>query len=255
MDTHLVYFSPLDSSLRFWKNGGMEESRLAGEARISFSAEKYCIGYNDGKSPHPCPVRAPGSRQCSACGARDISRLYTRLDYSGFESFYEKFRNQEFSVYLASFAHLVKCGVTRSSRLLERAREQGADYFSEIAKTRDAETAYSIEETVQGNFAIRNGLTSAQKMKLAAVQSTPSRITELVSKVRESGILENCEGEMKVNQLGYNIPSRFSEAQQIDGKISGNKGQILFFEKEGENCAVNMSKKTGALFSHSLTGS
>lgn len=215
---------------------------------INFSGEKLCVGYNDGNGMRKCPACAIGHKQCSACAARDISRVYTRLDYSGFERFFETFKNQEFSVYLASFGHIVKCGVTRSARLMDRVREQGADYFSEIGKINDAETAYSIESAVQQHYAVRNGLTSAQKLKLIRAESTPSRISEYVDKIKESGLLEGFEGAMKVQKLDYPIPHMFEEAETISGKITGNKGQVLFFEKDNLSYAINMSKKAGMPF-------
>ncbi|VVB98308.1 Uncharacterised protein [uncultured archaeon] len=257
MDHHLVSFLPLAPAIRFWDcKGGLSELALEGEASVVFSAEKYCMGYNDGEKMHKCPVHMEGSKQCAACAARDISRVYTRLDYSGFERFYEKFKNQAFSVYLVSFGHIVKCGVTRTPRLLERVAEQGADYYCELAKAEDAETAYSIETLVQGNFAVRNGLTSAQKMKLIGAAALPGRLEDTLGKVRESGILEGFEGEMKVRTLEYAVPASFSPADNIEGEICGNKGQILFFEKEGQHYGVNMSKKSGTKFDYSSrTGS
>ncbi len=247
MSLHAVYFSPLDCALRFWDGYELKQEGLKKNEAMEFSAEKYCFGYNDGEKMRPCPMRAGGAKQCPVCAARDIARMYTRLDYSGFESQYEKFRQQAFSVYLASFGHLVKCGVTRSARLMDRVREQGADYFVEIGKAADAETAYAIETLLQQNFALRNGLTSAQKMKLMNADS-PARITECVSKVKESALIEDYEGEMQVKKLDYPVPQKFSEAIQLDGEILGCKGQILFFSKSGSDFGVNMSKKAGAFF-------
>ncbi len=255
MDGHMVGFIPTSMKLRFWKNGAVDELQLAGEVSMEFGIEKSCIGYNDGEALHRCPRSMRGSKQCPACASRDISRMYTRLDYAGFERFYEKFKNQGFSVYLASFGHLVKCGVTRTARLNERVREQGADYFCELAKTEDAETAYSIESFVHNNFAIRNGITSAQKLKLMAAPSAPGRLEEILEKVKESGVIAEWAGEMKTTKLDYPIPASFSESNSIEGEILGTKGQVLFYEKNGAAYAVNMSKKTGSFFSYSLMGS
>ncbi len=112
-----------------------------------------------------------------------------------------------------------------------------------------------MESAIQGNFAIRNGVTSAQKMKLIGAEPSPSRISEFIPKIMESGILSGFEGELKVHKLDYHIPHSFSEASDICGRICGNKAYIVFFEKEGRHFAVNMSKKTGTLFDYSLTDS
>lgn len=252
MDNHLLSFLPLEMKMRCWKEGQLEELDLAGSVNAEFGAEKYCMGYCDENGFHPCPGKAEGAKQCAPCAARDISRVYTRLDYSGHEEFYEKFRAQKFSVYLASFGHLVKCGVTRAQRLTDRVTEQGADYFCEIARAGDAEIAYAIEAAVHRGFPVRNGLTSAQKMRLLSASASPERIAGLAAKVSESGLLEGCEGEGRVRKLDYHVPESFSEAHRIGGRIRGCKGQIVFFENGGKSYAVNMGKKAGSLFSYSL---
>ncbi len=254
MANHFIYFSPLGSIIKFWGPSEMNHLNLEGTMRVEFGNEKHCIGYNDGTTLHPCPGKMSGQKQCPACAARDILRLYTRLDFRGFGQFYGKFRNQQFSVYLASFGHMVKCGVTCSSRLAERVREQGVDYFSEIAKTDNAEAAYSIEKKVQRNFAIRSGITSLQKLRLLN-QENPARITAYIPKIKESGLLDGCEGEMKVRSLAYDVPPSVSEAPNIEGKILSCKGQLLFFEKGSSHYAVNMSTKSGTIFVYSRIGS
>lgn len=227
-----------------WNKEKIENITLAGKCNINFGKEKYCIGYNNGEMMHPCAIHAVGSRQCKACAAKDISRLYTRLDHRGFERFYEEFRRQTFSIYLVSIGYLVKCGVTRSSRLMERMREQGADYFCEIARINDAETAYTTEQLIQVHFLIRNSITNAQKMKLIGC-ANPEKINTLVSNIEKNGILSDYKTKMTVQKLEYSLPPSFSEAENISGKIIGTKGQILFFENEGINYAINMSKKVG----------
>ncbi len=249
MEGHLVYFSPLTSSIKFWNDGEIHFSELKGERKLEFAGERACIGYNDGKELHMCPGSETKLKQCPACAARDISRMYTRLDYTGFESFYEEFRNQKFSVYIASFARLVKCGVTRTERVLDRMHEQGADYYSEIARTEDAESAYSIEAAMQSAFSLRNGITVSQKMKLLNSEAGPDRITEILGSIRESGVLSEVEGEMAVKKLEYPVPKKFSESHSIAGKVYGNKGQLLFFEKDNEHFVINMNKKAGDTFS------
>lgn len=251
MQGHLVYFSPLDTTLRFWEEERLSERRLSigEEVRMEFEPERSCVGYNDGEKMHRCPGRESGVKQCRACAARDISKVYTRLDPTGFEGYYEKFRNQEFSVYLAAFAHLVKCGVTRHSRLMDRLREQGADYFCELARANDAETAYCIESMVQSAFPIRNAVTSIQKLRLLGTDAGPDRLSECLKEVRASGMVSGYEGKMEVAKLDYPVPAVFSEANSvIEGKIRGNKGQLLFFEKDGSHFAINMSRKTGSFF-------
>lgn len=245
---HLVYFSPLAPALRFWKCGVISELALKGEMKISFNPKKMCIGYNDGEQMRQCSGNYEGEKQCPACARRDIARLYTRLDREGFESFYEKFRSQQFSVYLASFGHIVKCGVTRSARLNERVREQGADYFSEIARTNDADAAYSLESAIHQHFPVRGGLSCSLKLKLMRTESNPARLEACASRIKESGLLSGVEGAMETVKLEYPIPGSFSEAEEIDGRILGAKGQALFFEKERESYAVNMSKKVGSTF-------
>lgn len=247
MRGHMISFLPLSSSLSFWGNE-LEEIKLRGEVSLSFGAERLCTGYNDGERMHRCPILFPGKKQCGPCASRDIARMYTRLDYAGFEAAYEKFRTQNFSVYVVSFAHILKCGVTRTMRLHERITEQGADFFAEIARTEDAESAYSIEYAAQQAFGLRNGVTSSQKMKLHRLGPRKEPMEQCISKIRESGLLNGFEGEMEVRKLPWALPEKFEEAGDLDGSIVGNKGQLLFFKKDDSAYCVNMSAKSGFSF-------
>ncbi|MFA5077416.1 MAG: DUF2797 domain-containing protein [Candidatus Micrarchaeia archaeon] len=249
MRGHMISFLPLQGTLSFWGEGGPEAAELKGELSLSFSAERFCTGYNDGEHMHRCPILFPGKKQCAPCASRDISRMYTRLDYAGFEAAYEKFRGQQFSVYVTSFAHVLKCGVTRTARLHERVTEQGADFFAEIARTEDAESAYSIEYAAQQAFGLRNGVTSSQKMKLLKIGPQRERIEQCVSRIIESGLLSGVEGEMKVNALAHKVPAAFEEAREIEGAVTGNKGQLLFFRRDSSDFCINMAVKPGFSFS------
>lgn len=251
MKKHFISFMAFDFKLRWWNKNNIEEislKELSKDASFNFSKEKYCIGYNTDRGMMPCPQKIQGKKQCSSCAIRDISRVYTRLSYSGFESFYENFKNQEFSIYLASFADLIKCGVTRSDRLTNRAIEQGADYFIEVARIKSAELAYSMERAIQQHFDVKKSVSSAQKLKLIHKNKDSSNLLNCLSKIKQSGLIEGYEGRMKIHELNYTVPKYFSEVENINGEIYSNKGQIVFFRNQGQDYGINLSKKIATLF-------
>ncbi|MBU0586555.1 DUF2797 domain-containing protein [Candidatus Micrarchaeota archaeon] len=248
MLNHLISFHPNDLSILFRNNQNLEKKNLDGNLAFNFEKERMCIGYRNESGLHACPGREIGRKQCRACSFRDISKVFTRLNTVGFQSFYEEFKNQQFSIYLASFGHLVKCGVTRTERLSTRLKEQGADYFCEIARTQDADSAYSLERTIHKKFPVRGSVTVAQKMKLLHSDTQPTRLKECADLILDDGLTADSSRNLDFRKLEYTIPESFSEAENIRGKIYGVKGQILFFENEGKHYAINMSKKSGHLF-------
>jgi hypothetical protein len=253
---HFILFTPQACEAKFWESGEVKSVPLPSLGKVEFSEEKRCIGHNDGERMHPCPIEAEGKRQCGYCASRDISRMYTRLDVKGLEAQYSEFKNQEFSIYLASFGSLVKCGITRRKRLVERTFEQGCDCYCEIAHANDADTAYALESAVHSELRVRSAITMKQKIRelLSGVDGQPV-LEHCMEAVKKSGILQEWEGELKITRPKHFRPEKFQLTDALEGKILGTKGQLVFFERNGATYAIPFYDKPGRIFSYSLTGS
>ncbi len=244
---HLINFWPLNMTITFWDEDLVRSLKLEGHVELFFSPVKKCVGWYDGQEYHRCPNKAINTKRCPTCSSMDISKIYTRLDYRGYEEEYKEMRQMEFSLYIASFGNLLKGGVTRTSRVLERAQEQGADYFCEIARVRGADLAYSLEQYIQNAYNLRNFVTTNQKIHMIK-NKNKKYIEEIVYKIDKDPVLKDFLTNLDILEFNYSIPKEFKLSNHINGEILGTKGQILFFENNNENFAVNMSLKKGYEF-------
>lgn len=116
--------------LKLATESGYEEIKMeiGKELDLELTEKRRCIGFHDEKgSMTPCPEfrEIESGDQCSECRRNDIYTGWRQGKSSpGFEA--------DYSVYLAQCGKKVKVGVTRSSRLESRWREQGADFAVEL---------------------------------------------------------------------------------------------------------------------------
>ncbi|MEM4272603.1 MAG: hypothetical protein QXH30_03345, partial [Candidatus Bilamarchaeaceae archaeon] len=95
---HLIsFYSTREPTFSCWGSGEEEEIELKGNIYVEFSGVKCCTGFRGREKRQPCPHRYEGKEQCPLCSALDISRIYTRGDFTGFEDLEEKFQDHEFS--------------------------------------------------------------------------------------------------------------------------------------------------------------
>jgi hypothetical protein len=190
-------------------------------------------------------------KQCGYCKHRDIIKVYARLDFEGFEELKEEYVKQDFSVYLASFGtNIVKCGVTKSERIDTRLWEQGADHWAELMKFNDGNEAYAMENLIQQKFKLRDFVRNDEKLGLL---NKPKSSDALCAKVEEIMACKDfndklCNSENKINENIFPVPGSFDVSYSINGKVTGSKGQLLFFEKEGKSFVVPMNKMAGRVF-------
>ena len=244
-EAHIIsFFSGIIPTLHFWEGRELCMEEMSGFWSISSSGEKACVGYSDMEGRKPCPHGERGVAQCPLCTFKDIAKVHTRLDFTGYEEVAEQFLNRPYSIYLVSFGNLVKCGVTKRERVLERVREQGADYFVELMRLENGADAYEMEALLQQEYGFRNAIRNDTKIKLLGKENKEP-LQKALALLRESVAFGEfvCDGA-KVEKLDYNVPSSFEVADSIEGKIIGAKGQLLFFEN-GSAKVVNMKKMNG----------
>ncbi len=234
----------------FWDNNELKSAKLSGNIRTAFSEEQMCIGYNDGKNRYRCEHSTKGTHQCIHCKHKDISKVYTRLDFSGFEWMAAKMMNEKYSVYMAYFgAGMLKCGVTRTERVEKRLLEQGADYWAELMQFNNAEEAYQMERLLQDMFGLRNAVTPDRKIKSMGQldeNEVKTKINELRIEPFNEYLLEKIT--IRKNSFGFELPKRFAISEAIDGNITGAKGEFLFYENDFGHFALNMRKRVGRFF-------
>lgn len=246
-EAHVIsFFSGIAPTLHFWEGGELRSEEMAGFWSISPSGRKACIGYADMEGRKMCPHREKGVAQCPLCAFRDVAKVHTRLDFTGYEDVAEQFIYRPYSIYLASFGHLVKCGVTKRERVLERVREQGADYFVELMRLENGKDAYEMEALLQQEYGFRNAIWTDTKLRLLGKESKEP-LEKALALLKESVAFGEFVWEgARVEKLEYNIPSSFEVADCIEGKILGAKGQLLFFEN-GNAKVVNMKRMQGEI--------
>lgn len=250
---HLISFSSISGPrINYWEENGREvgSTVLSSELKINFSKEVYCTGYSDGKQRYRCEKLSEGLAQCRECRSKDISKVYTRLDFTGFEHMVDEFMARDYAVYIAYFGNdLLKCGVTRKERVEKRLREQGADYWVELMNFKNAQDAYEMERLIQDHFGLRNTVTSDKKLE-AFGKYDLERVRRVVEGIRSSEpfadyVLDRTE--LKKNDFA--APTKFSVAEnRIEGEIAATKGEFIFFERDSRFFALNMRKQVGKFF-------
>jgi hypothetical protein len=255
---HLISFRPDPERIVFWKQGEAGELLLLGKCLdIKFSDSVLCTGYQDLEKYSRCPHGMKGRKQCSHCKNLDVSKVYTRLDFEGYEAMKEEYVHQDFSIYLAQFGDaIIKCGVTRSERVEERTHEQGADFWVELLRFNNGEDAYAAENALQQRFNLRNAVWNSTKLELLGKKKTKTALEAKTKEIKnelekgEQALVEMggvfCESEIKEN--AYPVPPSFDVAYSIDGTITGSKAQMLFYEKEGKHFVVPMNENVGRVF-------
>jgi hypothetical protein len=143
---------------------------------------------------------------------------------------------QEHTVYLAFFApDMVKVGVTRSSRLEDRLREQGADRGAVLAIFPDGQRARQEEQLVSQNIPTIVSMDS----KIAGLNRKPN--LRLWNKVLESfGVSQDIVMEYFSEPLWMQpLPISVLHDTTVTGKVFGLKGNVLVLEKFNTLYALN----------------
>ncbi|MGB9719635.1 MAG: DUF2797 domain-containing protein [Candidatus Anstonellales archaeon] len=239
------YYPSVPSPPALLLRNGRSIQSVALELNRSISIEfleRRCIGYKGVSGYFPCPNDAINTKQCPTCRFRDISKIYTRMDTSGYEGMEEKFRNRMVSIYLASFGPLVKVGV--SENVERRAYEQGADFWVEIMRMR-AEEAYSMEQILKERFGVPDAIHAKKKISFLGSKENP--LPKLIEKIRSDGLVSPHLAEsISVKKNSFTFPKNPKKSEKdISGIISGWKGQFLFFSHNGENFFADMRAKEG----------
>lgn len=248
---HLIsFYNDPDPKILFWKKDEVQDLELM-RKDVSFRFSDYllCTGYKTEGMHCKCPNLQRGKKQCSLCREKDISRIYTRLDFTGYGHLEEKYKKQRFSVYLAAFGpDIVKCGVTRTERVKKRLYEQGADYWCELMRFDDGEAAYSAEVQLQGRFGLKNFVRNDTKLKLLETRPSPLALQKKLDLIASCDDISGRLNSTKIEKNDFNVPEKIVLSDSLEGRITGSKANILFFCKGQKDFAYPMHKNIGRVF-------
>ena len=226
----------------------MREQKLSGRIALELSNEKRCIGYRSQEGFEECASNTDENvKQCGLCSWKDIARVYTVGDFSVHPEMREKCESEEYVIYLAGFAeHIIKVGLTRRERLMERWLEQGADFGAELASVQGPHEAYPLEAKLQEKFGFVNAVRASTKIAYLEFDREHARknFDAALEKVRASDLVPE-PGKVIDLSSHYPKPDGAQESKEINGKVIGAKGSLLFMKNENGLVFTNMKKHTG----------
>ncbi len=234
------------------QGGEVGTLEMEGAQDINFSGRVACIGYKAPDGYHECRNSAIHTRQCPTCSALDMSRAYTKGDFSGYPELHDKAMQEQYCLYLAGFGEkIVKCGVTRKERFELRMREQGADFGCMVAQFTGPDEVYHAEAAVQSRFLFSNAVRISQKLRMLEFDKGVARenFAGHVELVRNSGAVPEFTPNILDFSSYYPRAKKPQETHTIIGEVLGAKGEILLFKSGlGKHFAVNMRKQVGSFF-------
>lgn len=146
--------------------------------------------------------------------------------------------DEDHAIYLAAFApDVFKVGVTRTWRVEERLREQGADRAAHLDTVRNGQVARQRETAI----ATDEGLTERVRV--------PTKINGLDQSVDMEAWERLLEGFDIVDRFafeyGFEVERRPVPETILTGTVRGTKGRILLLDRAGSTYAVDMRDLVG----------
>lgn len=205
---------------------GLEEILLKKDRELDFEIldKRRCTGYSTGIGER---VRCPEFReiisgsQCCECRGKDVYSNYV----SGNSS---PEIDADFSVYLAQCGTVIKVGVTRKKRLMNRWIEQGADYAAEIVSGVSAEEALNKENKLSNQDLVE------RVRKEKKIISSNERISEKLESLGIDAEIRTIHGEKNFKCETFSRRGRFPRP------VKSVKGQII---SDGRRCLAISSGK------------
>lgn len=260
---HIIKYRWLaEGSLQpFLISAGQEKIRLVGEA-INFSVgEKHCIGYFAGGKYSPCPSRAliDSGWNCSACRISDDFFMCMRCD--GSECINKKQRlgceQDVYYIYLAAFDSIIKVGISREQRLVERLVEQGADFGAKVARVKDGKDVRSIEQKIKRELGIVDLVRGELKQRMIFCDPNRciSKLFHAMSALRANGFAQylvpaeiyDLRSYYGLQNVYYNPqPVKVQAGMQLSGDVAAVKGPIIVLKEGSRLYSVNAHDLIGS---------
>ncbi|WP_232701221.1 DUF2797 domain-containing protein [Halobacterium wangiae] len=218
------------AALRVAVDGHVEGVPLVAGTELAYTlGERHCAGASSDGSHESCDD--PDAPYCYdhtyrwPC-ARCIGNCAMPVDAC----------HEEHAVYLAAFApDTFKVGVTRTWRLDERLREQGADRAAHIRTVEDGRRARQIEYGIADEIPDR--------------VRVPTKIGGLDERVDDAAWRALVEQYDPIEEFdfdyGLTLDSRPVAETMATGTVVGTKGRVLLLDRGGTTYAVDMRDLVG----------
>jgi hypothetical protein len=218
----VVGYRPLDPSLLLARDGHVETLSLDRGRELAYTlVERHCAGVLDGETHRPCDRPA-----APYCEAHTVPWSVANNADS----------DEQHAVYLAAFAPATfKVGVTRSWRLTDRLREQGADRAAHVHTAPDGRIARDIEADIARE--VGDAVRVDRKAAGLHREVDESRWERLLA---EYDPIERFEFDYGLDLRSGAVPETL-----LTGTVRGVKGRLLVVERDGTSYAVDMRDLMG----------
>jgi len=218
------------AALRVAAAGHVERVPLTAGTELAYTlSERHCAGVTSDGSHECCDD--PDAPYCSdhssrwPCG-RCIGNCAMPIDAC----------HEEHAIYLAAFApDTFKVGVTRSWRLDERLREQGADRAAHVRTVEDGRRARQVE------YGIADEIPDRVRVPIK-VEGLDERVDEAAWRalVDQYDPIEEFDFD-----YGFSLDSRPVAETMATGTVVGTKGRVLVLDRGGTTYAVDLRDFVG----------
>jgi hypothetical protein len=212
----VVGYRPLDPSLLLARDGRVERLSLDRGRELAYSlGRRHCAGVVDGETHRPCD--RPTAPYCD--GHTIPWSVANNAD-----------SDEEHAVYLAAFAPATfKVGVTRSWRLTDRLREQGADRAAHVHTAPDGRVARDIEADI-----------AREVGDAVRVDRKAEGLHREVDEDRWERLLAGYDPTERFRfDYGLELRSGAVPETLLTGTVRGVKGRLLVLERDGTTYAVD----------------
>ena len=218
------------AALRVASEGRVIREQLDAGREVAYAlGERHCAGHEDGERHEACD--APATPYCPEHTSRwPCAQCRGQCDRP-----VEACR-EEHAVYLAAFAPATfKVGVTRSWRLDERLREQGADRAAHVHTVSDGRIARQMEADIATDVGDR--VRVAEKVAGLHRQVDDDAWRDLLE---EFSVIERYDFAYDLD-----LDHRPVTATMAAGTVRGTKGRLLFLDRGATTYAVDMRELVG----------
>ena len=218
----VVGYRPLDPSLLVAEDGRVERIALEPGVELAYGlGERHCAGVLDDDGHRPCD--RPEAPYCE--GHTVPWSVASNAD-----------SDEEHAVYLAAFAPATfKVGVTRSWRLTDRLREQGADRAAHVRTAPDGRVAREIEADIARE--VGDAVRVARKRR-GLHRSVDERQWERL-------LADHDPIERFAFDYGLQLESGAVPETLLTGTVRGVKGRLLVLDRGDTTYAVDMRDLLG----------
>ncbi|MFC3478708.1 DUF2797 domain-containing protein [Halobacterium litoreum] len=218
------------AALKVADAGEVERVSLVAGERLAYTLEsRHCAGDPWGDGHESCPN--PSAPYCD-----DHTSTWPCARCVGNCTMPRDSCHEEHAVYLAAFApDVFKVGVTRSWRLDERLREQGADRAAHVRTVEDGRRARRIEAGIAEDIPDR-----------VRVPTKVRGLGESVDGAAWNDLLADFDPiETFAFDYGADLDARPVAETMATGTVVGTKGRVLLLERGGTTYAVDMRDLVG----------